>query len=135
MQHWNEDYMCHPDTDTGGGGTYLPGLGLQSGPGRRNNLGKSLRSKAFLTCLGTTRRLVYLKQSKQEREIEDSSGSNSTGFPGGSEGKVSVCNAGDLGSIPGLGRSPGEGQGYPLQYSGLENSMACIVHGVAKSQT
>ena len=41
---------------------------------------------------------------------------------------------GDLGSIPGLGRSPGEGKGYPLQYSGLENSMDCIVHGVAKSQ-
>ena len=45
------------------------------------------------------------------------------------------CNAGDLGSIPGLGRSPGEGKGYSLQYSGQENSMDCIVHGVAKSQT
>ena len=54
---------------------------------------------------------------------------------GVSAGKESACNAGDLGSIPGLGRSPGEGKGYPLQYSGLENSMACIVHGVAKSQT
>ena len=42
-------------------------------------------------------------------------------------------NAGDLGSIPGLGRSPGEGKGYPLQSSGLENSMDCIVHGIAKS--
>ena len=42
---------------------------------------------------------------------------------------------GDLGLIPGLGRSPGEGKGYPLQYSGLENSMDCIVHGVAKSRT
>ena len=42
---------------------------------------------------------------------------------------------GDLGSIPGLGRSPGEGKGYPLQYSGLENSMDCIIHGVTKSQT
>ena len=42
---------------------------------------------------------------------------------------------GDLGSIPGLGRSPGEGKGYPLQFSGLENSMAYAVHGVAKSQT
>ena len=42
---------------------------------------------------------------------------------------------GDLGSIPGLGRSPGEGKGYPLQYSSLENSMDCIVHGVTKSQT
>ena len=54
---------------------------------------------------------------------------------GGSAGKESTCNAGDLGSIPGLGRSPGEGTGYPLQYSGLENSMDCIVHGVAKSRT
>ena len=49
--------------------------------------------------------------------------------------KESACNAEDLGSIPGLGRSPGEGKGYPLQYSGLENSMGGIVHGVAKSQT
>ena len=54
-------------------------------------------------------------------------------FPCGSAGKESTCNAGDLGSIPGL--SPGEGKGYPLQYSGLENSMDCMVHGVAKSRT
>ena len=46
------------------------------------------------------------------------------GFPGGSAGKESTCNAGDLGSVPELGRSPREGKGYPLQYSGLENSMA-----------
>ena len=58
-----------------------------------------------------------------------------SGFPGGSAGKESACNAGDLGSIPGLGRSPEEGKGYPLQYSGLENSMDYTVHGVAKSQT
>ena len=57
------------------------------------------------------------------------------GFPGGSDGKESACNVGDLGSIPALGRSPGEGKGYPLQYSGLENPMDCIVHGVAKSPT
>ena len=56
------------------------------------------------------------------------------GFPCGSASKESACNAGDLGSIPGLLRSPGEGKGYPLQYSGLENFMHCIVHGVAKSQ-
>ena len=54
-------------------------------------------------------------------------------FAGGSAGKESACNVGDLGSIPELGRSPGEGNGYPLQYSDLENSMDCIVHGVAKS--
>ena len=56
-------------------------------------------------------------------------------FPCGSAGKESACSVGDLGSIPGLGRSPGEGKGYPLQYSGLENSMDCIVHGVTKSRT
>ena len=55
------------------------------------------------------------------------------GKPSG--GKESACNVGDLGSIPGLGKSPGEGKGYPLQYSGLENSMDCIVHGVTKNWT
>ena len=57
------------------------------------------------------------------------------GFPYGSAGKASTCYMGDLGLIPGLGRSLGEGKGYPLRYSGLENSTDCIVHGVAKSQT
>ena len=62
------------------------------------------------------------------------------GFSGGSEGKESARNAGDPGSIPGLGRSPGEGNGYPLQYSALENSMdrgawQATGQGVAKSQT
>ena len=57
------------------------------------------------------------------------------GFPCDSAGQESACNAGDLGSIPGLGRSPDEGNCYPLQYYGLENSMDCIAHGVTKSQT
>ena len=57
------------------------------------------------------------------------------GFPYGSAGKESACNVGDLGPIPGLGRYPVEGKGYLFQYSGLENTMDCIVHGVAKSQT
>ena len=52
------------------------------------------------------------------------------GFPCGSAGKESACNAENLGSIPGLGRSAGGGKGYPLQYSGLEISMDCMVHGV-----
>ena len=61
-------------------------------------------------------------------------------FPGGSDGKASVYNAGDLGSIPGSGRSPGEGNGNPLQYYCLKNPMdrgawLATVHGVAKSQT
>ena len=62
------------------------------------------------------------------------------GFPGGSDSKESACSAGDLGSIPGLGRDPGEGNGIPLQHSRLENPMDggawwATVHGVAKSQT
>ena len=61
------------------------------------------------------------------------------GFLGGSDGEESACSVGDLGSIPGSGRSPGEGNGYPLQYSCLENSMdtetwQAIVHGVTNSQ-
>ena len=62
-----------------------------------------------------------------------------SGFPGGSDSKESACNAGDPGSIPGSGRSPGEGNDYPLQYSCLENSMDrgawAVVHRVVKSQT
>ena len=62
-----------------------------------------------------------------------------SGFPGGSDSKESACNAGDPSSIPGLGRSPGEGNGNPFQYSCLENPMdrgawEAIVHGVAKSR-
>ena len=57
------------------------------------------------------------------------------GLPVSSVGKESTCNVGDSSSIPGLGRSAGEGIGYPLQYSGLEKSMDCIVHSVTKSWT
>ena len=57
------------------------------------------------------------------------------GFPDSSVGKESTCNVGDLGSIPGLGKAPGEGKGYPLQYSCLDHSMDCVVHGVAESDT
>ena len=62
------------------------------------------------------------------------------GFPGGSDGKESACNARDAGLIPGLGRSPGEGNGYPLQYSCLENPMGrgawwAAIYGVAQSRT
>ena len=65
---------------------------------------------------------------------------NLAGFPGGSDGKESACNAGDLGSIPGLGRSSGEWNDYPLQYSCLKKFMGrgawwATVHGVTKSQT
>ena len=62
-------------------------------------------------------------------------GINIQGFPCGSAGKETTCSAGDLGLIPGLERSPGEGVGYPLQYSGLENFMDSIAHRIAKSRT
>ena len=66
--------------------------------------------------------------------------SSGPGFPGGSDGKESTCNARDLGLIPGSGRSPGEGKGYPLQYSCLDNFMdrgawQAAVHGFTKSWT
>ena len=61
--------------------------------------------------------------------------SQNPGFPCGSAGKESARNSGDLALIPGLGRSPGEGKGYPLQYSDLKNSMDYTVHGVAKNRT
>ena len=73
----------------------------------------------------------------QEDPLEKGLATHSSilGVPWCSAGKESACVARDLGSISGLGRSPGEGKGYPLQYSGLENSMDCIVHGITKSQT
>ena len=93
--------------------------------------------------------LMHEKAKSLYKDLKKKHGKESEGssfnasplvFPGGSDGKESACNAGDLGSIPGLGRSPGEGIGYPLQYSGLENFMDrgawwATVHGVAKSQT
>ena len=73
----------------------------------------------------------------QENPLEKGKATHSStlGLPLCSAGKESTCNAGDLGWISKLGRSPGGGKGYPFQYSGLENSMDCIVHGIAKSRT
>ena len=71
----------------------------------------------------------------KRRSSSSSSSMTGLGFPGGSAGKESSRNVGDLGSVPGLGRSPGEGNSYLVQYSGLENSMDSIVHGVAKCWT
>ena len=72
--------------------------------------------------------------SHQELQV-DPSDKNTCMFSGASVGKDSTCNAGDLGSIPGLGRFPRRRERLPTQYSGLENFMDCTVHGVAKSQT
>ena len=74
----------------------------------------------------TTRDLAHTRRFSLSSVLES---------PGGSAGKEPACSAGDLGLIPGLGRSPGEGNSYPLHSSGRESSMDCIVHGVAKSQT
>ena len=77
--------------------------------------------------------MVLLTLSCSDRTL--SKDQNSEKHSDSSVGKESACNAGDPGSIPGLGRSLGEGKGYPLQYSGLENSMDCIAHGVAELDT
>ena len=70
-----------------------------------------------------------------EREAQEGGRYTYRHFPWGSAGREPAWNVGDLGLIPGLGRAPGEGKGYALQYSGPENAMDCMVHGVAKSQT
>ena len=80
----------------------------------------------------TILRYIYLMEYYETIKIQDIY--IYQGFPDGSAGNKSACNAGDPDSIPGSGRSPGEGKGYPLQYSNLENSMDCVVHGVAKNQ-
>ena len=76
-----------------------------------------------------------LSDPEHARVLKEAQSYAMLGFPCGSAGKEFTCNAGDLGSIPRLRRSPEEGQGYPVQYSGLENFKDCIVHGVTKSQT
>ena len=77
----------------------------------------------------------FLSDRLGSTKCEVLEGSKGRDFSDSSVGKEPACNAGDLGLIPGLGRSPGEGKGYPLQYSGLENSMDCVVHGFSNSQT
>ena len=84
----------------------------------------------FLTEFFKAKEILYLFTVQMNLSF----GKVKWGFPSNSAGKESACNVGDLGSIPGLGRSPGEGKGYPLQYSGLEKPMDCIVHGVTKSR-
>ena len=84
----------------------------------------------FCLCLSSQNFPLRIKKKSQTSYDRETS---HTIFPLGSAGKESACNVGDLGLIPGLGRSPGEGKGYPFQYSGLGSSMDCIVHGVANS--
>ena len=101
-------------------------------PSRFNNLPYQLTAlRNMLQSLSP----VYYKDVIQEQSYRRRVQVKGWGSPGGSAGKESACNAGDLGSIPGLGRSPGGGKSYPLQCSGLENFMDRIVYGVTKSQT
>ena len=82
----------------------------------------------------TNQSTVAAYHTAYQREKKNSA-TDWLGFPCGSADKKSTCNVGDLGLIPGLGRSPGAGESYPLQYSGLENSTDCTAHGAAKSHT
>ena len=74
-------------------------------------------------------------EAKSRTKLSNNTSYFNKGFPGGSAGKESICNARNLGLIPGLGGSPEERNSYPVQYSGMENSMDCIVHGMTKSWT
>ena len=92
----------------------------------RNNTNENIFLNNFNTLKGEKKKPANLQLDNWETHFSIS------GFPGGLAGEKSACSVGDLGSIPGLGRSPGEGKGYALQYSGLENSVDYTVHGVAE---
>ena len=91
--------------------------------------------KTAKNCFKLT--VLHVDKDAEQLELSHVSGGDifTQGFTGSSVGKEYTSNARDPGSIPGLGRVPGEGKGYPLLHSGLENSMDCIGHGVTKSQT
>ena len=99
-----------------------------------DNLFKT-QEEQMKTSLCEPRKSKSLLTQKKKQKTKNKKPSRGSGFPCGSAVKESAYSAGDLGSIPGLGRSPGEGKGYPLQYSGVENSKDYIIHGVAKSRT
>ena len=140
--HWRRKWQPTP--------VFLPG----ESQGWRSLVGCPLRGRTELDTTEATSQqqqlvtqLVKNSPAMQETQVQflglGRSGGEGIGlptlvffiFPSGSDGKESACNVGDLSLIPGLKRSSGEGNGYPLQYSGLENSMDCIVHGVTKSKT
>ena len=104
------------------------------GQGANQQGNVTIEPAGFVFALEKTHRGSW-SQSRDEADIlctkpvSPFSSLMAEGFPGGSAGKESSCNAGVLGSTPGLGRSPGEGKGYPLQCSGLENSMDCVCPG------
>ena len=116
------------------GSSQIRDASLVSCVGRQFFTGEPLRKPtAMLVCFFWITAL--LSYSLPFKGFLNSSFVYIQGFPDGSSGKESACNERDLGLSPGLGRSPVEGNSYPLQYSGLENSMDWIVHGVTKSQT
>ena len=86
-------------------------------------------------CRQTAANKVHIDLSVTRGNAFTKRGKPFLGFPYSSAGKESACHEEDLSLIPGLGRSPGEGKGCPLHYSGLDNSMDCIVHGITKSWT
>ena len=96
---------------------------------------KPLIGNSSLLSIHPTHRHILWNVLERYTPVGEESVLQLNSFPGGSAGKESACDARDLGSIPGFGRSPGKGNGSPLQYSGLEISTDCTIHGVAKSQT
>ena len=96
---------------------------------------KSSMQPLFLSCISNLQDADSNTTSGLGPDNRNSGDEMVLGFPGGSAGKESACDAGDLGSIPGLGKSPAEGKGHLLQYSGLEKYTDCMIHGVAKSWT
>ena len=121
----------------------IPGLGRSPREGNGNPLQYSCLENPMdggawqATVHGVAKSQTQLKRLSSSSILYRGLGRS---FPGGLDGKESTCNGGDLGSIPGLGRSPGEGNGHPLQYSCLENPMdrgawQATVHGVANSGT
>ena len=127
------------DPDSAHGSERSPGEGngdllqyscLEKSNGQRNLLGYSLGDRKDVD---TTEQIYYLMNDFQKHFPYIQLHPVFLSFSCGSAGKESASKAGDLSLIPGLGKSTGEGKGYPLQYSGLENSMDCIVYGVAKN--
>ena len=122
--YWTSDSsVCQESTYSAGDPDSFPGLGRSLGEGKGYPLQYS----------GLENSMDYVVYGVAKNGTRLSDFHFHLGFPCGSTGKESTCNVWDLGLIPLLGRSPGKGNSYPLQYSGLENSMDSIVHGVAKS--
>ena len=116
------------------------GIGSMGPPSCENSSNCTLRTCAFFNVYYTSIKTIKMRRTLSWKTLVCVHIHIKGGFPGNSDGKESACNAGDLGSVPGLGRSPRKGNGSPLQYSCLENSMDggawwATVHAVAESDT